>query len=455
MSEVNFRRINFEVMSDTKKQYESNQLIRAMVRQSVGKQYMVSHEEAIELQPITEEKDNMIAITSARALAVGELYTSMGMKVAILNFANNHSIGGAPFSAGAQEESICRCTTLLPCLEAMNDVFYEKHRQQYMQGKIDYMGNDDLIYTPQVFVFKKEIRRKDGVIVPTMMERKDWFNVDIITCAAPELWHGNPMPENYEEQLTSRVNKIMSVAQKENVDVLVLGAWGCGAFKNPSVIVARVMHACLAKYNFDTVTFAMGGDYANTAFAKEFSCSDTEDEQKIVNLLKSTKRENIDELIKWMRENNFFSAPASVVHHNNFKGGLAKHSLEVFYEALKLNKEAKLPMNSIILCSLLHDICKADQYGFDEFCRPVSYKEKLAKGHGRRSMFIVNRRCRIPLNYYEEMAIWWHMGDHEPNIQEHQAQFFESNHLELCLLIRQADSNAASVASKKALEMYL
>ena len=47
------------------------------------------------------------------------------------------------------------------------------------------------------------------------------------------------------------------------------------------------------------------------------------------------------------------------------------------------------------------------------------------------------------------------MGDHERNIQEHQAQFFESNHLELCLLIRQADSNAASVASKKALEMYL
>lgn len=452
-NDINYAKINFEVMSDTKYQYETNKLIKCMVKDSIKNQYIVRHEDDIELSPCAS-KFNMYTVTEQRALEAGAIYASMGKKVAALNFANNHSIGGAPFSAGAQEESICRCSTLLPCLESMEDEFYERHRRQYTDGLINYMGNDDLIYTPQVCVFKKEVMRKGGVIYPVMMDRKDWFDIDIITCAAPELWHGNPIPEDYEEQLTKRVNKILDVAQKEGVDVLILGAWGCGAFKNPSVIVARVMHACLAHHDFDTVVFAMGGAFHGSPFEKEFCCFDTPEEQEIVNLLKSTGRENVDILIEWMKENNFFTAPASVVHHNNFKGGLAKHSLEVFHEALKLNKEAQLPLNSVILCTLLHDICKADQYGFDDNFKPVSYPEKLAKGHGRRSMFIVKRRCKVPLNYYEEMAIWWHMGFYEPNTEAYQSEYFESNHAELCLLIRNADSNAASEASKKDMALY-
>ena len=76
------------------------------------------------------------------------------------------------------------------------------------------------------------------------------------------------------------------------------------------------------------------------------------------------------------------------------------------------------------------------------------------KGHGRRSLFIVTRGCKVPLNYYEELAIWWHMGPYEPNIDKHQAEYILSNHEELCKLIRIADSNAAASASKKALELY-
>lgn len=60
MSEVNYRRINHEVMSDTKKRYESDKLISAMVRQSVAKQYMVSHEETIELQAEAEYRKEYI-----------------------------------------------------------------------------------------------------------------------------------------------------------------------------------------------------------------------------------------------------------------------------------------------------------------------------------------------------------------------------------------------------------
>ena len=58
-----------------------------------------------------------------RTLEAAKYYK--GKKVAVLNFANSHFIGGAPFSAGAQDESICRCSTLYPCLQAMCEVFYQ------------------------------------------------------------------------------------------------------------------------------------------------------------------------------------------------------------------------------------------------------------------------------------------------------------------------------------------
>lgn len=79
--------------------------------------------------------------------------------------------------------------------------------------------------------------------------------------------------------------------------------------------------------------------------------TDNNIKNEIILLLESTGRENIDKVIQHMEANGFFEAPASVVHHNNFIGGLAKHSLEVYQEAVKLNKDIGLPETGIILCS--------------------------------------------------------------------------------------------------------
>ena len=167
--------------------------------------------------------------------------------------------------------------------------------------------------------------------------------------------------------------------------------------------------------------------------------------KEIIALLKSTGRENIDKVIEYMEEKGFFESPASELHHNNFKGGLAKHSLEVYCEAVKLNEEKGMPTNSIIICSLLHDICKADQYGINNN-KPVKDNKKCNKGHGRRSMFILKRTCQLPLNYDEEMAIWWHMGSHEPHLKKFKDEYESSCSIELCNLIRKADGIAAHKA---------
>ena len=122
------------------------------------------------------------------------------------------------------------------------------------------------------------------------------------------------------------------MAEKEQVEVLILGAWGCGAFKNPIEVISKIFYRLLQNYHFEVVEFALSShDVTESPFTKLFVENSTQDE--IIKLLKSTGRENIDNVISWMKENHFFEAPASVMYHNNCAGGLAKHSLDVYRKA--------------------------------------------------------------------------------------------------------------------------
>ena len=66
--------------------------------------------------------------------------------------------------------------------------------------------------------------------------------------------------------------------------------------------------------------------------------------EKITELLLSTGRENIGNVLEYMASNSFFTAPASVSNHNNNEGGLAKHSLDVYEEAMRLNSQLPHPL---------------------------------------------------------------------------------------------------------------
>ena len=261
----NYRKINYEVMMDTKRCYLSIPELTNAVKHSIAKQYMVSQEESLEL-PVYEEVHTKYIVSGKRSFEAARGYADK--KVAVLNYANNHAIGGAPFSAGAQEESLCRCSTLLPCLEAMREPFYMKHIKQYRAHEMDFMGSDDLIYTPDVVVFKTD-ERTDPVY-PRMMDKDEWYRVNVITCAAPQLFGSVSRPDNYEEMIRSRIKKILDVAAKEGNEVVILGAWGCGAFKNPVEVVARIFVELLKNYNFEIVEFALAtiNDVRSSAFAR-------------------------------------------------------------------------------------------------------------------------------------------------------------------------------------------
>ena len=132
-----YRNINRNVMLDTQHQYETVPELVAAVEDSISHQHMVAQEDTVDVAP-AENSSTQYVVSGKRSFEAAKGYS--GKKVAVLNFANNHSIGGAPFSAGAQEESLCRCSTLLPCLKAMRETFYERHIKLYEAGKLDHMG---------------------------------------------------------------------------------------------------------------------------------------------------------------------------------------------------------------------------------------------------------------------------------------------------------------------------
>ena len=93
--------------------------------------------------------------------------------------------------------------------------------------------------------------------------------------------------------------------------------------------------------------------------------------EEFVNLLKSTQRDGVDGMIEDLEKLGFFTAPASAGHHLNVAGGLTVHSLNVckaalaVWEAMKPlepSLNADVSRESIIIASLLHDVCKADAY---------------------------------------------------------------------------------------------
>lgn len=170
--------------------------------------------------------------------------------------------------------------------------------------------------------------------------------------------------------------------------------------------------------------------------------------ERIESTLVETHREGIDSVVEWLGENHFYDAPASVTHHNAFQGGLAKHSWEVYCQAMALrqasdHREAMAP-ESVAIAALLHDVCKADNYQFDS-SNPyhiLTLNDNRAKGHGERSVRILER-LGLAMSHEERMAIHWHMGEFELSSGGSEQDYEESVRIPLCNLVRRADGYAA------------
>ena len=174
--------------------------------------------------------------------------------------------------------------------------------------------------------------------------------------------------------------------------------------------------------------------------------------ENIEQTLRATGRRGVEHVMAWLDRNRFYEVPASVKFHNNFPGGLAKHSWEVYQEALRQNEllgDQALPADSVALCALLHDVCKTDVYRFSPTTgRPYSNPENYRKGHGLRSVKILED-LGLELRRDEIMASWWHMGFYEVSREQYPDMYARAQSLPLCVVIQQADSRAAAAAMKQ------
>ena len=194
--------------------------------------------------------------------------------------------------------------------------------------------------------------------------------------------------------------------------------------------------------------------------------------ERFISLLKGTARQGVDNVIAMLEKEGFFTAPASTKFHLNTEGGLLEHSLNVYDAAMMLKAdmvkvnpsiEKDLPDDSIVLSTLLHDVCKSDIYFKTMLSRkkPDGYWEKyegyqtdytkaFPMGHGEKSVIMV-LSWGLSLTKEEMLSIRWHMAPWDMPTQsgEHKESFNAAKALTpLCPLVQIADQIATALIER-------
>jgi uncharacterized protein (TIGR02452 family) len=201
---------------------------------------------------------------AARLVASGH-YRQVGA----LNFASARNPGGGFLGgARAQEESLARSSGLYPSLLACRE-YYDFHRQTHSG-----LYSDRMIFSPACPILRND--------------RGDWleepYTVNFVTSAAPNAGaiatnEKRKMPQ-IPDAFRQRIGKVLALAAHHGCDALVLGAWGCGAFRNDPAVVAPLFHEYLRPSapfwgRFSRVVFSVfdtsKSGHSFTAFAKTFA----------------------------------------------------------------------------------------------------------------------------------------------------------------------------------------
>lgn len=258
------RQENIEIFKDTEKLCKENTAIKEALQKSRKGQKLIP--EDVEMPLIDKKRFGhpaKVVVSKKRTLEAAAAYKET--KTAVHNFASaSNPGGGVERGANAQEECLCRCSDLYFCLNTpeMLNGFYRPHRQARNP-----IHNDDIIFTPEVLVFKRDSE------CPKLLDGSEWYQVDVITCAAPNLRErlgntfntgdGRKSVKMSDEALLDlherRLRRILDTAISEKDETVILGAFGCGAFKNKPEIVVQAAGNVIEDYlyAFKNIEFAV------------------------------------------------------------------------------------------------------------------------------------------------------------------------------------------------------
>ena len=142
------------------------------------------------------------------------------------------------------------------------------------------------------------------------------------------------------------------------------------------------------------------------------------------NVSESEWRNHVLKINSWLRNTDFYTAPASTRYHESFKHGLLYHTISVYnnmLDLIQLPKFRSVELDSAALCCICHDWCKIGFYetymrnvkneDTGQWERVEAYRTKDAAhpfGHGVASMYIASKFFKLTEG--EALAIRWHMS---------------------------------------------
>lgn len=253
------------VFQDTEAFYNSDENLKQAITDSIKATTFYRAEDYPSL-PKRRFKKTAISVVKRRTLdaAISMQRKHLELRIAVHNFASaTNPGGGVKRGSRAQEEALCRCSTLYPVLNTEENWqrFYTVNREL-----ADPLYDDACIYTPEITICKSDIDR------PARLPRDKWDLVDVITIAAPNLReHPNNIynpghakavqitdEELFEIQET-RLRHMFTVVAHHGAEIFVTGAFGCGAFKNNPEVVAQAYKKILPEFDgfFKEIVFAI------------------------------------------------------------------------------------------------------------------------------------------------------------------------------------------------------
>ena len=241
-----------EIFRDTQNFYQSDENLKRAIQDSIKFTKFYGAENYPPL-PAKRFKKTAVTVAKRRTLdaAISMQHKHLELRIAVHNFASaTNPGGGVKHGSRAQEESLCRCTTLYPVLNTE-----ENWKRYYTVNRelADPLYDDACIYTPEITVCKSDIDR------PTRLPRDKWDLVDVITIAAPNLRKFEISDDELYDIQETRVRHMFTVVAHHGAEIFVTGAFGCGAFQNNPEVVANVYKKILPEFDgfFKEIVFAI------------------------------------------------------------------------------------------------------------------------------------------------------------------------------------------------------
>lgn len=190
--------------------------------------------EPVPVTPDTSRTTSFEVTGESSLQAARRMATASPGRVAVLNFASARNPGGGYLNgAQAQEEALCRASALHATLLRAPG-YYAHHRADRSP-----LYSDRVIHSPGVPVFRDDRGRLLDAPFTVGFLTSPAPNAGIVARDHPEETHRVPAT------LDSRAERVLEVAVAGGYRRLVLGAWGCGVFRNDPARVAGAFRALL------------------------------------------------------------------------------------------------------------------------------------------------------------------------------------------------------------------